>query len=330
MKVALIGHYWTGLRSRFEAALSPRHELLFFGTARDPGLDEHLESVEVLVSSAFPAPLGRRARALRLVHSSGAGVEKIDLSAVAAGVPLCCTYNHGSSIAEYVVMVILALHRELFRQDRELRSGRWLNVGSDPGVALHSTLEGHSVLILGTGEIGSAVAARCAPFGMRPLGVNRGGRRPEGSAFEEVAALPELDALLPRADFTVLALPLTGETRGILDARRLRLMKPGAHLINVGRGPLVDEAALFEALESRRIAGAGLDVWYGYPQGPGDPTPPSAFPFHRLDNVIMTPHSSGNTITTFTRRADDIIDNVRRLERGEPLRNLVGRGELAG
>ena len=104
-------------------------------------------------------------------------------------------------------------------------------------------------------------------------------------------------------------------------------MKTSAHLINVARGPLVDEAALFEALESRRIAGAAIDVWYCYPRDPDVPTLPAALPFHRLDNVIMTPHSSGNTTATFARRAEDIIDNIRRLERGEPLRNLVAQRE---
>jgi phosphoglycerate dehydrogenase-like enzyme len=122
----------------------------------------------------------------------------------------------------------------------------------------------------------------------------------------------------------VLALPPTEETRGAIDARRLGLMDASSYLINVARDPLIDEAALFEALESRRIAGAAIDVWYRYPKDADEPAPPSAMPFQDLDNVIMTPHAAGNTTATFGQRAGDIIDNIERLDRGEPLRNVVG------
>ena len=326
MKILFIGHYWKDFQTTFREKLAACHEVLFFGRTRDPGLAEQLPTAHVIVSSSLPADLGSATRALRLVHSAGAGVDKIDMSAVAEGVPLCCTFHHGPSIAEYVVMAMLALHRELFRMDRELRAGRWLNPGTDPRVPFHSTLEGETVLLLGTGEIGSHVALRCRAFGMRVIGINSSGQAPERGGFDQVAPWASLDELLPRARFVVLALPLTEETRGAIDARRLGLMNASSYLINVARGPLIEEAALFEALENRRIAGAAIDVWYRYPKDPDEPAPPSAMPFQDLDNVIMTPHAAGNTTATFGQRAGDIIDNIERLDRGEPLRNVVGAG----
>jgi phosphoglycerate dehydrogenase-like enzyme len=181
--------------------------------------------------------------------------------------------------------------------------------------------------MLGTGEIGLHVAARCRPLGLRLVGVNRSGLAPEEGGFDEVRPGTALDETLPRADFLIVAVPLSEETRGLIDARRLELMKEEAFLVAISRGPVVDEEALFSALERRRIAGAAIDVWYTYPRSPGEATRPSAFPFERLPNVIMTPHSSGMTDATFDRRVDDIVDNIERLEDGEPLRNVVAVGE---
>ena len=125
----------------------------------------------------------------------------------------------------------------------------------------------------------------------------------------------------------VVAVPLNEETRGMVNGPRLERMKEQAFLVAISRGPVVDEEALYTALEQRRIAGAAIDVWYEYPRSPGQATRPSAFPFEGLDNVIMTPHSSGMTEATFDRRIDDIVDNIERLERGEPLGHVVAVGE---
>lgn len=330
MKIVIIGHYWGGdLEAEFRKSLGDRHELAFFGTVDDVGIEDQMRTAEVVVSSHLPAALGRSAESLRLVHSAGAGVDKIHMSAVADGVPLCRTFNHGPAIAEHVVMAMVALRRQLLAQDRELRAGRWLNPGFDPALALPRGLDGQTVLVLGTGEIGVHLAACCQPFGMKVVGVNRSGRCPEGADFSDVVAISALDEVLPRADFLVVALPLTDKTRGVVDAHRLGLMKPTAHLVNVARGPLVDEAALYEALHQGRIAGAALDVWYRYPKSPTEPTPPAEQPFHRLDNVILTAHTSGNSTGTFGRRARDIIENITRLERGEPLLHQVPQEEQA-
>jgi phosphoglycerate dehydrogenase-like enzyme len=327
VKLLFLGRVWSHYRGTLEERLGDRHELVFFDDVADPGVPEHVPDAHVIVTAALPEALGRSARALRLVHSVGAGVNQIHMSAVAAGVPLCRTLHHGPSMAEHVVMVILALHRNLFGQDRDLREGRWRIASYDPREGLQSSLVGKTVVVLGTGEIGVHVAARCRALGLHLVGVNRSGLAPEEGEFDEIRASTALDETLTRADFLVVAVPLSDETRGLIDARRLDLMKKEAFLINISRGPVVDEAALYSALEAGRIAGAAIDVWYRYPRSPGEVTPPSSLPFGQLSNVIMTPHSSGMTTATFDRRVDDIVDNIERLERGEPLHDVVAFGE---
>ncbi len=327
MKLLFVGHVWRHYQAALQERLGERHDLAFFGSASDPGVAEGVETAHVIVANALSAALGRTANAVRLIHAGGAGVNQFHMDSVPAGVPLCRTLHHGPSMAEHVLMVMLALQRDLLGLDRDLRAGRWRNAAHDPRAGLQSTLDGRTVVLLGTGEIGLHVAARCRPLGLRVIGVNRRGLAPEEGGFDEVRPWTALDETLPRADFLVVAVPLSDETRGIIDARRLGLMKRTAFLVAVARGPVVDEKALYSALEERRIAGAAIDVWYQYPGSPGEETRPATFPFERLDNVIMTPHSSGMTEATFDRRLDDIVDNIERLEDGEPLRYIVAVGE---
>ncbi len=327
MNLLFLGRVWLLYRATLEERLGDRHQLTFHASESDPGVAEQVEDAHVIVTNALPPALGAAARAVRLVHAGGAGVNKISMESVRAGVPLCRTLHHGPSMAEHVLMVMMVLQRDLLRLDRALRVGRWHNAAWDREEGLQSTLDGKTVVVLGTGEIGSQLGIRCRPFGLRMVGVNRSGRPPEAGGFDEVRPWATLDDVLPLADFLVVAVPLTEDTRGAIDSRRLGLMKSEACLIAVSRGPVVDEEALYSALERRRIAGAAVDVWYRYPEHQGQETRPSNLPFERLDNVIMTPHSSGMTRSTFDRRIDDIVENIERLERGEPLHRVVASGE---
>jgi phosphoglycerate dehydrogenase-like enzyme len=166
------------------------------------------------------------------------------------------------------------------------------------------------------------VARRAAPFGCRILAANRSARQPEPGT-ERVLPLEELDRMLPECDTVALCTALGPETTGLIDARRLALMKPSAFLINIARGQVVDEDALFEVLRDRTIGGAALDVWWQYPSPAEPQRRGSRHPFHDLPNVIVTPHNSGWTAGMVRRRWDEIADNVSRFARGDPLINLV-------
>jgi phosphoglycerate dehydrogenase-like enzyme len=149
---------------------------------------------------------------------------------------------------------------------------------------------------------------------------SRSGGRDEGLAF--LGGPERLDEVLKRADYLAITITLTAATRGLLGARELGLMRPTAFLINVARGEVIDEAALYQALSRRAIAGAALDVWYRYPTAAG-PTIPAHEPFHELPNVLMTPHMSGWTEGMMEARAKVIAENIHRIARGESPANLI-------
>jgi phosphoglycerate dehydrogenase-like enzyme len=191
-------------------------------------------------------------------------------------------------------------------------------------------LRGRTLAVIGLGRIGGAVARAGAFFGMRVLAVTRtpAAARPEETGGAIVSGLETLHQVLAEADFVVMAVPQNDTTRGLIGPAEFAAMKRNAYLINVARGGIVDEAALYDALSTRTIAGAAIDVWYQYPAA-DEIRLPSAYPFHELDNILMTPHISGATDGTFSYRWEFINDNIRRLAAGEPLQNVVKVGTSA-
>ena len=283
-----------------------------------------LESAEVLVSGTLPAALGGAAKRLRLVQSPGAGYEGIALDALPPGVVVANTFHHGRSIAEYVVMVVLALRRQLLSSDRELRAGRWMSPRYVPDMPAPDTLRGQTVGVVGLGEIGAEVVRLLAAFDMRCVAVRRDASRPlpEGVHLDWLGGPERLSQLCAESDLVVVTVPYSAETDGLLGRRELAAMRPSALLVNVARGAVVDEDALYAALAGRRIAGAALDVWWRYPDSSGAGEPATTA-LAQLDNVVMTPHVSGVTTETFARRIDEIADNINRLAAGEPLHNVI-------
>jgi phosphoglycerate dehydrogenase-like enzyme len=220
---------------------------------------------------------------------------------------------------------MLWLGRGIARLDARLREGVWEApeaVGA-PAPPPWPELAGKVLGILGYGHIGRALAPRARAFGMDVHAIRRDPARSPVADGIRVAGPEALDEVLRAADYLALTLPLSPATRGLVGARELGLMKRSAFLVNVGRGEVVDEAALYHALAGGAIAGAALDVWYRYPSGPG-PTRPAVHPFHELPNVLMTPHVSGWTEGMLAARSRLIAENAARLARGETLLNLCG------
>jgi phosphoglycerate dehydrogenase-like enzyme len=290
----------------------------------DDEIVARLPAADVLVASRVTEPMAAAATRLRLLHVTGAGVDRIALDALAPGVTVCNTYHHGPAIAEHVAMVSLMLSRRVSRADRLLRQGIWESVAVDPDVPLGTTLAGRTVGVVGLGEIGGHVVRAMTALGMRARAVRRNPDTapPADLRLDTVDGMAGLDDLLAGSDVVVLTVPLTASTRSLLDARRLALMRRDAVLVNVARGPLVDETALYDALVAGRIGGAALDVWWGHPKD-GAGVRGYTRPFDTLDNVVLTPHHSGHTRETFTGRATEIAANIARLESGAPMTNVV-------
>ncbi len=259
---------------------------------------------------------------VRLVQAVATGVDLFDLAALPKGAAVCNAYGHETAIAEYVVMTWLALHHRLFPIAGEFRErGSWRTSWVESGTP-HGEVRDTVLGIVGYGRVGREVARRAASFGARILAANRT-PRPADPGVERVYPLAELDAMLPECDAVALCTALGPETTRLIDARRLALMRPGAFLINIARGPVVEEDALYAALRDGRLGGAALDVWWQYPTASEPNRRGSRHPFHELPNVIVTTHNSGWTSGMVRRRWDEVAENIRRFARGEPLINLV-------
>ncbi|MGH7359109.1 MAG: 2-hydroxyacid dehydrogenase [Candidatus Rokuibacteriota bacterium] len=283
-----------------------------------------LSDVDVLVTIAFTREMAEGAPRLRLIQVPGAGLDRIDRSAISPGVALANAHGHDAGIAEYVIGAMVALSRDFGRVHSSLQAGRWDSQWAwrAPPPPVWPELAGRTLGILGYGGIGQAVARRARAFDMPVCAIRRDAGRSAGDDLAFLGGPERLPAVLRRADYLAITLPLTPQTRGLIGAAELGLMKPTAILVNVARAQIVDEDALYAALAEKRLAGAALDVWYRYPSEPG-PTFPSRRPFHELPNVLMTPHVSGWTDGMMESRAALIAGNIRRVARGEPPESMV-------
>jgi phosphoglycerate dehydrogenase-like enzyme len=254
---------------------------------------------------------------LQWLHQRGAGINRISTPRLVQSEVILTngSGNHAPNIAEHVLGMMLAFARQLPALVRAQQERRW----QTPDASTLFELSGQTLAIVGFGAIGSALAERAAALGMKVVGV----RRSAGAAGlpANVTAMftsERLDDALRDADHVVVSLPLTSETRGLFSTARVAAMKRGAYLYNVGRGALVDPAALLAALRSGQLAGAGLDVT--------EPEPlPADSPLWLEPKVLITAHSSGQTPRSFERYRALLLDNMQRFSRGEPLRNVVDK-----
>jgi phosphoglycerate dehydrogenase-like enzyme len=320
LRIAFMGTFPASLAAPVRRHLSAPCEI---AVSEEVGVITRLSEVDVLVTLAITPEIGRAATRVKLVQVPGAGLDRIDRSALPNGVVLANVYGHETGIAEYVIGAMLTLTREFTRVDAALRVGEWTSqwaVGIKPPPPWPE-LAGRTIGVLGYGRIGRAVAHRARAFDMNICAI----RRSVHGIDKDPAVLggPEMmDEVLQRSDYVVIAMPATRDTIGSIDRRRLDLMKSTAFLVNVSRAEIVDEDALYDALARRSIAGAALDVWYRYPRQPG-PAAPATRPFHKLPNVLMTPHVSGWTDGMLEARAELIAENIRRVAQGERPLNLV-------
>lgn len=265
-------------------------------------------AIDLRSTSVFDEPLLARLPDLRLISVVGTGTDNIDLvAAERLGIAVCNAPGaNARSVAEHAIALMLAAARSIPLSDREMRAGEWRHHEGPE-------IEGKTLGIIGLGAIGSQVARMGNGLGMRVIAWSF--TPDEQRARECGAALVEREELLRQADFVTLHIPATPESRGMIGAEDLVLMKPGAILVNTARGALVDEPALIEALRSGRLGGAALDVFAE------EPLPPDS-PLRTLDNVVLSPHAAWMTHEARERLIQIPIDNVLAFLLGKP-QNLV-------
>jgi D-2-hydroxyacid dehydrogenase (NADP+) len=276
-----------------------------------------LPNAEVVVTGGLTDDALAQAHQLRWLSSVAAGLDEVVTPALLARDIAVTSASgvHGPNIAEHLLAMILMFTRgmpKLFRAQLGRRWARDPKSRSDgPG-----ELTGKTLLIVGLGRIGEALATRARPFGMHVVAVKHdpSTRHDAGVGVDELLPIGALDEALARADHVCLTVPLTPATHHLIDARRLARLRPGAFLYNVSRGAVIDEAALIEALRAGKLAGAGLDVFEE------EPLPPQS-PLWDLDNVILTPHVAGTTPLYYQRTAALFADNLERFLSGRPLAN---------
>lgn len=277
-------------------------------------LGDAIADADILLAWTLRPQQFARARKLRWIHSTAAAVHGLMFrELVESDVEVTnASAVHAPVVAEHIVAAMLALAKQLPDCVRAQAERRWIQEKLRPRELL-----GARVCLVGLGAIGREFIARIRPFGVHITAVREHPERgPEGA--DAVAGPAELNRLLPECDYVVLAAPLTPATRGILSAERIALLRPSAYLINVGRGPLADEAALAEALRSRAIAGAALDVFSA------EPLPPES-PLWRLEDCLLTPHSAAITEKLWDRHYAFLSENLRRFISGESLLAVVDK-----
>ena len=291
-----------------------------FESPRDQAaVDRALPEAEVVLGWAVRRENFTLAKRLRWIQLTAAGVgHTLFPEMVESDVVLTNGRGiHAVAMAEHTIGVILAFVRKLHLARDEQNRKRWTQKEQWAGTPAFGELGGRTLGLVGLGSVGEAIAVRARALGLRVLAVRKHPRPGAGPADEQWGPerLPDLPA---RADFVVLAPPLTAETRGLIGREQLARMKPEAVLVNLGRGKLVDEDALIEALRDGRIAGAALDVFRDEPL-------PAASPLWEMPQVIVTPHVSGLGPRYWERAMDLFARNLHAWRAGEPLVNVVDK-----
>lgn len=323
LKIVFHGQNAANFRHGFEQLIAAEHQILDLSDALDQsGERESYAGADVVIGiklhQDMPIPLKAR-----LFHAPAAGTDTVNLSLLPAQCALANCFGHENAIAEYVMAALLQRHVPLAIADHDLRQQRWTYWAGRPS-ALRTEMGSQTLGLLGFGHIAQTVSQRAKAFGMQ---VHVANRSPiQHPMVDKSWTLDALADFMGSADAVVVSLPLTDNTLGLVNSKALQSMRPDALLINVGRGPVIDEQALFEALKERRIGGAVIDTWYQYPSPSSPECAPSKYDFASLDNVQMTPHMSGWTAGTVRRRQETLAENISRLSQGQALINVLKAG----
>ena len=328
LKVAVIGHYKKFVDD-LKKYLSIPVEFILIEDAKNPETLNLVEDADMIFGSRVSEELLKRAKKAKVVQVIGAGIRPELLKIVRKFPHILLANSHGNAIAvaEHAIALMMAVAKSIPQYDKRFRQGFWSLENDVKNVQLRNKILG----ILGLGHIGREIAKIGKCMGMKVYAIKR---RPTEELkkklnLDYLGSMNDIMNVLRTADFVVIALPKTPETYNLIGETELRALKKTAYLINISRGDIVNEDALFRALKERWFMGAGLDVWYIYPKGSGEEAEqkvyPSKYPFHELDNVVMTPHIAWKTPESMEGMLLEIAENIERLYKGQELINLVDK-----
>jgi phosphoglycerate dehydrogenase-like enzyme len=296
----------------------PQVEVVHF--ASYDGIEPHVRDADIIVTWSLRPEQFTLAKKLRWIHSPAAAVHQLMFPELVHSDVIVTNARevHGPVVAEHVIALIFALARQIPQAVRLQQKHRWGQEIMWQGSPRPCEIAGATLGLVGVGSIGREVAKHAAALGMRVIATRENPQKGRPDGVAEVYSSTEINTLLKQSDFVVLAAPTTSATTGLMNAERLAHMKPEAFLINVGRGPLVDEGALAVALRNQKIGGAALDVFEQEPL-------PADSPLWDLENLLLTPHTAGLTDKLWERHYTLIAENLRRYLAHQPLLALVDK-----
>lgn len=280
---------------------------------------EEIPDTDVFIGWSLRPEQFIAAKKLKWIHSPAAAVHQLMFPELIRSSVLLTnsTGIHGPVVAEHAIAVLLALAKRLPQAMQYQAKKIWSQDQLWQEQPRPREVADATVLVVGMGGIGSEFTVRAKALGMKVLAVRENPAKGNGGA-DAVFSPAQINEVLPQADYVFLCTPVTPATTGLINTERLRRMKPDSYLINVGRGPLIDEPALLDALQNRRIAGAALDVFNEEPL-------PADSPFWSLDNLLITPHTAAVTERLWERHYRLIVENLKRFIAGKPLLNEVDK-----
>ncbi|MHA1974947.1 MAG: 2-hydroxyacid dehydrogenase [Candidatus Hodarchaeales archaeon] len=313
MEVVFAHRVSMDLQEIYLSRLPPVIKSKFLGDLSEGNIIENVRNAEVLVTYKVSKGILENAEKLKHIQVPWTGVETLDFQLLKKYPHITVSNSHSNSlaIAEHAVALILSTAKRIALSDRMMRKGDWTSrYDSSMGVWINNKTLG----VIGLGAIGRKVAKIMKNgFGCKVYAIKKKitNNTTENEQCDFIGTSNDLHKVLSESDFILISLPLTRETEGFIGKKELDKMKKSAVLVNISRGPVIDEKALYTHLKERKILGAGIDTWYNYPKDRDKPTNVyQNYPFESLDNIVMTPHSAFKISNREEAFAEDIIKNI--------------------
>lgn len=287
-------------------------------------IKKYLKEIEVVIGGNFSQEDLEQAKKLKLIQIPFTGVDQLNFSLYKnyPNIFICNIHTNKFAVAEHTFALILALAKNIVTNDKDLRLGRWHGFSTkEPTIQL----QGKGLGIVGLGSIGWEIAKIGHSFGMKVFALKRTIEEKDlkkKNTLEFLGDKKDLEKVIEESGFIVVTVPLTKETKGLIGKKELKLMK-GKYLINISRGVVIDEKALFKSLEEHYLAGAAIDTWYQYPSSEQREVLPSKYDFQKLNNVVMSPHTAGYTDKALEENIKSIFDNIVKIYYGEEPDNQI-------
>lgn len=313
------------IKNGLDREIVGEYEIVIPAEFTEDGICAQVNDADVLLGPYVTKKILETAKNLKLIQVPWTGMDTFNFSAVRDyEIPICNTHSNADAVAEMGVAILLDLLKKLSYHDRKMRYGSW-NRDQEPLDLKSGMLSRQTICILGFGNIGSRIGKLAAAFGAKVITVD--GHAVVNDVVSEVYRRDQIREALPKADVVVCTLPLTDDTRGMINDALFGLMKDGAVFVNMSRAAVVDEDAAWSALESGKIGAFGADVWWNAPKrGESQSWPSAKHPFWERDNVLMSPHRAG-FIEDSLPHLDGAIENIIALAKGGELSGVVDRSK---